>query len=194
MLRSGLYDEFYRDIKNVLVPFLDPEIYGRSILEGNSFIVSSAFPDESFHGRGFQPRLSGVTAEMLHIWTIMVAGENPFQLDEGGALMLKLRPILPDWLFTQEKVTREYYDKNGTIREVEVPENAFAFKFLGKTLVVYHNEDRKDTFGEDGAKIASYQLEYYGGSKKTIEGGTLEASVAKDVREGKVKRIDVTLV
>lgn len=192
LLRSGLYEEFYRDVKNVLVPFLDPETYGRSILEGSSFIVSSAFPDESFHGRGFQPRLSGVTAEMLHIWTIMVAGENPFQLD-NGELKLKLCPILPSWLFTREMVTREYYDKNGMVGEVEIPENAFAFKFLGKTLVIYHNEDRKDTFGEDRAKTKSYQLEYYNGDKKTINEDTLGAPIAKDVREGKVKQIDVVL-
>jgi hypothetical protein len=42
---------------------------------------------------------------------------------------------------------------------VVVPKNAFAYKFIGKTLVVYHNQNRKNTsFGKGGAKVISYQL------------------------------------
>jgi hypothetical protein len=193
VLRSGLHREFYRDIKTALIPFLDPKVYGRSILEGGSFIVSSAFPDEKLHGQGFQPRLSGVTCEMLHIWTLMVAGENPFFLSEKGQLMLKLQPALPRWLFTREKSTRRFYDKEGELKKVAVPKNAFAFKFLGKTLVIYHNQKRKDTFGKGGAKVISYRLRYSDGKEKTISGDALETSLARDVREGRVERIDAVL-
>ncbi len=193
MLRSGLYREFYRDIKTVLIPFLNPEIYGRSILEGGSFIVSSAFPDKKLHGRLFQPRLSGVTCEMLHIWTIMVVGENPFFLDEKGQLAMKLQPILPNWLFTKKKRTCRYYDRRGRSREVVIPKNAFAFKFIGKTLVVYHNQKRKNTFGKGGVKVISYRLKYNDGKKKTVSGYILGTSLARDVREGLVERIDAFL-
>jgi len=46
ILRNGLYDEFYADFNKVFIPFLNPEQYGRSILENSSFIVSSANPDK----------------------------------------------------------------------------------------------------------------------------------------------------
>ncbi|MBS3815168.1 MAG: cellobiose phosphorylase [Hadesarchaea archaeon] len=193
VLRSGLYEEFYRDMKNAMIPFLDPEIYGRSILEGGSFIASSAFPDESFHGRGFQPRLSGITCEMLHIWRIMVAGEQPFKLDSNEELVLSLQPRLPAWLFTQEEKNRVFYDKNREKKEVEISRNAFAFKFLGKTLVVYHNDSRKDTFGEDKAEPESYRLKYYDGKEEVVNKEVLEESIARDVRNGLVERIDVSL-
>ncbi len=193
LLQNGLCREFYRDIKTALTPFLDPNMYGRSILEGTSFIVSSAFGDDKLHGRGFQPRLSGSTCEMLHLWTLMVAGENPFFLNHEGQLMLRLRPILPGWLFTQEKRTSRYYDKEERSKAVVIPEDAFAFKFIGKSLVVYHNHERKDTFGEAGAKVVSYSLKYHDGKEKTTPGEVLETSLALSVREGRVERIDVVL-
>jgi len=193
VLRSGLHREFYRDIKTALIPFLDPEIYGRSILEGGSFIVSSSFPDEKLHGRGFQPRLSGITCEMLHIWTLMVAGENPFFLNEKGQLVLKFQPALPGWFFTREKRACGYYGKEGRPKKVVIPKNAFAFKFIGKTLVIYHNQKRKDTFGKGKAEVISYRMKYNDGKEKTVSGDTLETSLARDVREGRVERIDAVL-
>jgi hypothetical protein len=193
LLRSGLHREFYREIRTALVPFLDPEIYGRNILEGVSFIVSGAFPDEELHGRGFQPRLSGATSEMLHIWTLMVAGEKPFFLSEEGQLMLRLRPILPGWLFTKRRKTCCYYDGEGKAKTITIPENAFAFKFLGRSLVVYHNRKRKDTFGKDGARVVSYHLRYRDGKEETVLRNVLETDLAKAVREGRVERIDVVL-
>lgn len=33
MIKAGLYDEFYETVTRALVPFLDPNMYGRSILE-----------------------------------------------------------------------------------------------------------------------------------------------------------------
>jgi hypothetical protein len=193
LLRSGLYREFYQEMKNTLIPFLDPEVYGRSILEGSSFIVSSAFPDEKLHGRGFQPRLSGNTCEMLHIWTLMVAGERPFFVDEKGKLALRLRPILPKWLFTKAKRTYRYYGSCGAAKSIVVPKNAFAFKFIGRVLVVYHNPGRKDTFGNTAAKTTSYQLTYIDKRQITVLGDVLGTRSALDVREGHVERIDVVL-
>jgi hypothetical protein len=81
VLKSGLYEEFFSDIKNFLMPFLDPKVYGRSIFENVSFIVSSAFEDEKMHGQGLQARLSGSTCEFINMWAIMTSGENPFITD-----------------------------------------------------------------------------------------------------------------
>ncbi|MFA6379369.1 MAG: hypothetical protein WCX16_06285, partial [Candidatus Omnitrophota bacterium] len=67
LLRCGLYKEFYEDLPHVLIPFLNPEKYGRSILENSSFIASSAHEDPEIHGRGYVARLSGATAEFVHM-------------------------------------------------------------------------------------------------------------------------------
>ena len=193
LLRNGLHREFYRDINTALIPFLVPDVYGRSILEGSSFIVSSALGDDKLHGRGFQPRLSGMTCEMLHLWTLMVGGEKPFFLNENGKLMMRLRPILPGWFFTKEERTYRYYDKNARSRNVLIPENAFAFKFIGKSLVVYHNKERKDTFGVGCTNVVSYRLKYHDKKEETVLGDVLKTALALDVRQGRVARIDVVL-
>ncbi len=193
ILKSGLYKEFYKEIKNTLIPFLNPETYGRSILENSSFIVSSAFPDKELHGRGFQPRLSGATAELLNMWIIMVAGQNPFFLDETKNLKLRLEPILPGWIFTDKEEICKTYFKEGKPMEITVPENCFAFKFLGKTIVVYHNDKRKNTFGKDRTKIISCSLKYIDGETRESQGDIINTQLANDVRERRVERIDVIL-
>ncbi len=102
LLRNEFYTEFYQNFKNVFVPFFKPEVYGRSTLENSSFIVSSANPDSSIHGNGFVARLSGATAEFIHILLFMTVGPNPFLIDKDGELQLRFRPILAGWLFTRE--------------------------------------------------------------------------------------------
>jgi hypothetical protein len=193
LLRSGLYEEFFKEARHTLIPFLDPATYGRSTLENSSFIVSSVFPDERLHGEAFQPRQSGVTCEMLHMWTIMVAGERPFFLDENRLLRLRLRPMLPAWLFTTGEGAYKYWDDKDGWTDVLVPENCFAFKFIGRTLVVYHSQERKATFGMDGAQAVAYTLEFADGTTRSVAGDSLEPSLATDVREGRVRRMDVVL-
>lgn len=193
ILRSGLCEEFFEECRRILIPFLDPATYGRSTLENCSFIVSSAFPDVKLHGQAFQPRSSGVTCEMLHMWTIVVAGERPFFLDENRRLRLRLQPILPEWLFTKAEGTYRYWDDRDGWTDVPVPENCFAFKFIGRTLVIYHNEKRQATFGKDGAQVGAYTLEYRDGTVRTVRGDSLDTSPATDVRDGQVRRMDVIL-
>lgn len=193
LLRSGLHEEFFDEFRRTVMPFLDPSIYGRSSLENCSFIVSSAFPDAKLHGQAFQPRQSGVTAEMLHMWTIMVAGEHPFYLDESHQLRLRLDPILPAWLFTEDQGTYRYLDHRDGWTDVLVPKNCFAFKFIGRTLVIYCNEERKPTFGKDRATVRSCVLTYPDGTTRSVSGDSLGTSEATAVRDGGVSRADVTL-
>jgi len=180
ILKKGLYEEFFEDFKNVLIPFQKPERYGRSIFEASSFIVSSAFPDKRMHGRGFVARLSGSTAEMLNIWLLMAAGKEPFSVNEKGGVILRFSPILPSWLFT--KKARKGF-----------PKNTYAFKFLGKTLVVYHNSKMKDTVGKNSVKINSIVLEYDDGRKIDIQKDIISPPHSLNVRDRKVKRIDIHL-
>ncbi|MFH1958680.1 MAG: hypothetical protein ABIJ15_09460, partial [bacterium] len=168
VLKSGLYEEFFRDIKTMLPPFFKPEIYGRSIFENASFIVSSAFPDGKMHGRGIQPRLSGVTSEMVNIWILMVAGKEPFFLDRKNELCFRLSPILPEWLFT---------GKPSTLNGLKIDRNCFAFNLFGGITVIYKNNKRKNTYGKNGVNVKRYAL-YYGRKKVIVNSPVIGAKYA----------------
>lgn len=173
MLKSGLYDEYFNDIKTTLVPFLDPEMYGRSTLENSSFIASSVNPDENVHGRGFVARLSGSTAEMLSMWSIMMAGQEPF-IFEKGELKFRLKPIIPGWLF----------DEKGKV----------SFKFLGNTEVIYHNPKKQKTYGTDSVAVKKIVLSMTGGKRINIDGDVIGEPFSKNVRNGEVTSIEVYFI
>jgi hypothetical protein len=192
LLRAGLFEEFFAECKDVLVPFLDPSMYGRSTLENCSFIVSSAFPDEHLHGKAFQPRLSGMTCEFLDMWALMSAGRHPFSLDKHGKLNFQLEPALPAWLFTLEEQQVPYWDDSTGWENVTVSKNSFAFRLFGATLVMYHNPLRKDTFAP-GVSVRGYRLHYHDGREIEILDACLTDSLANDVRDGRIKHMDVEL-
>jgi len=123
LIKGGLYKEYFEDFKNAAVPFLNPDVYGRSIYENSSFIASSANPDKRIHGRGFVARLSGSTAEFLQMWTLMMFGKHPFVMTDEG-LTIQFAPALPEYLIPEE----------GTVTA----------QFLGKTLVSYTFMEKKD--------------------------------------------------
>ena len=193
ILRSGLCEEFWRDARSALVPFMDPEIYGRSTLEGASFIVSSAYADARQHGRAFQPRLSGITTELLHIWIIAVAGTEPLRLSRAGDLELALAPRLPDWLFTERPVHRRYHDSVDGWQDISVPKNAFAFKLFNQSIVVYNNAQRRSTYGDGGVRPVAHVVEYRDGHCESFEGATVPSPHAEAIRQGTVRKLDVRL-
>jgi hypothetical protein len=193
LLRSGLYEEFYQDFRQVLIPFQKPERYGHSILENSSFIVSSAHLDRSLHGRGFVARLSGSTAEFIHIWLQMCLGRRPFFLDEKGNLCLEFRPILAQWLFTKKKERCSFRDQKGNLHQLSLPAHTLSFLLLGQSLVVYHNPKRRNTFGKGGVKPVRIELVDTQGELTRVESGRLSAPFAQQVREGKFLRLDIHL-
>jgi hypothetical protein len=168
-LKAGLYEEFFADLPHTLVPFLDPQTYGRSTLENSSFLVSSAHPDETLHGAGFVARLSGSTAEFLSMWHIMMAGKQPFILQKGQ-LCLALRPALPAWLFKED--------------------GSLSFTFLGRCSVTYHNPQRRDTFKSD---IHAQRTTLHTTGRETIEitGDIILPPYSAMIRQGEVESIDV---
>jgi hypothetical protein len=174
VLEKELYEEFYTDFKKVLIPFMKPEIYGRSILENSSFLVSSAFPYKELHGNGFVARLSGSTAEFLHIWLLMNVGKKPFFINEKNELNLKFSPILAGWLFTPK-------------------DKIYSFNFLGKIQTVYHNPKRKNTFGKNRAEIK--RIVFNDRDSKPIEifSDTIPYPYAEQIRTCQIKRIDIYL-
>lgn len=162
LLKAGLYDEFFEEMKHVMVPFLDPAVYGRSTLENSSFIASSLNPDPSTHGRGFVARLSGSTTEVLSMWTTMMAGAHPFTV-ENGVLTFRLQPTLAGWLF----------DEQGEVK----------FQMCSDTTVTYRNAARKNTYGEDGVAVKDIKVD------GTSYGTKLTGELAEKIRNGQIKEI-----
>ncbi len=184
LLKRGFVDEFYKNFFSCLVCFLPPEIYGRSILENSSFIVSSVHKDKSLWGKGFVARLSGATAELMNIWIVMCLGVSPFYLGEDGNLYIKFSPLLKADLFTKKSTDLDFDGE-----KIHLPPNTFAFKIFSKTLVVYHNSKRKDTFSKD---IKIVKIEIHKEDRKiVVDGDTILPPLSYQLREAKFRRIDV---
>jgi len=186
VLKAGLYEEFFQDFSECCVCFFDPARYGRNILENSSFIVSSAYPDDSLWGKGFVARLSGATVELLNIWIYMCLGKTPFFLDSDNNLCMRFRPILKSDLFTKNKSTVTFKGK-----EIELSENTFSFALFSSVLVVYHNPKRKDTFSKD-CKVEKIVI---AAAKKkfTINSDTVSSPLAQAIRQKEIEKIDVYL-
>ncbi|MGE5598788.1 MAG: hypothetical protein ACM3XS_05365, partial [Bacteroidota bacterium] len=193
ILRSGLYEEFFAELPKLLVCYLDPEVYGRCPLENCSFLASSVHPRADRRGAGFIARLSGSTAEMLQIWTAMSFGWRPFRVDEGGELLLVLAPILSASFFGREERRIEIAGEDGRVRSHLLPADSYAAMFLGRTLVVYANPGRRDTFGADAARIESTKLTAGNGEVLQVAGPAIAGEWARQVRSGRIERIDVLL-
>jgi hypothetical protein len=178
-LRSGLHEEFFADLQKGLVAFLDPTTYGRSPLENSSFIASSRFPDAKVHGVGFVARLSGATAEWISMVLHMGLGAAPFVVD-AGELRFKPRPVLAEWLFTSQA--------SGGFAA-----NSFGFKLFGHTWVVYSNPKRQDTFGAEAVTPVAFELTNADGAKQAHIGHSLPEPLARDLRDGKLQSLVITL-
>ena len=172
LLKQGLYAEFFAIARTGLIPFRDPAQYGRSPFENSSFLVSTAHPDRTLHGRGFVARLSGATAEFLHMWALMTAGPQPFVMTDAG-LTLRLRPALPGWLFTDD--------------------GRFEFTFLGRIPVVLHNPARRDLFPGVPRRIVLHPRVQEGTDTArpiVIEAEDVPPPWAERVRQGEIARIE----
>lgn len=171
LLKSGMYNEFFEDFHKAAIPFLDKEVYGRSIYENSSFIASSKNPNSSCHGKGFVARLSGSTVEFLNMWIIMMFGPHPFEVRDGE-LVLKPEPALPSYLLKE----------NGEVEAV----------FLGETRVTYRLGEKKDYIPGE-YRIVEYRLEYKDGSVLHTDNSEIIGKPAEDVRNGLVETIRVTI-
>lgn len=169
LLRAGLYEEFEQDFHRCAVPFLDEQIYGRSLLENSSFIASSVNPNEKIRGKGFVARLSGSTAEFLQMWQIMMFGKQPFHY-ENEELSLSFAPFIPEYLIGEE-------------RKIQAA-------FLGNTLVTYELPDR-NSFYPGNYKVESAKVYWKSEDAATAE--KLTGTTASLIRKGQAKEIVVKL-
>lgn len=171
VLKSGMYEAFAEDFHKAGIPFQPEERYGRSCLENSSFLASSSNPNPDIWGKGYVARLSGSTIEFLHMWRIIMFGKNPFVV-KNRKLCLEFLPVIPDYLL----------DDNLSIRA----------RFLGHTDVIYHVPEKKNFYpGNYG--IYKMQLTDHNGSTVCRKGNILEGQTAAEVRDGKVKQIEVWL-
>ncbi len=173
ILKSGLYREYFADLKEAAIPFLDEEVYGRSILENSSFIASSANPNEDIHGKGFVARLSGSTVEFIHMWKIMMFGVSPFTTAEDGTLQLALAPAIPAYLIPESK-------------QVEA-------EFLGRTPVTYCFDQQQDYY-PGNYHVSRMEITWKDGSTQTVDSDVLHGEKALAVREGKAESITVYII
>jgi hypothetical protein len=165
LIEAGLYDVFYEEISHLMIPFLDPAIYGRSILENSSFLASGANSDPALQGRGFVSRLSGSTAEAISIWQRMFIGDVLFTFMEN-ALSFTFHPVLPGWFF----------DEDGVVR----------FPLFGCT-VTYRNPLRKNTYGADAVQIRKIRID----SEVVSENASLTSECAEKLRNGSLSSMEV---
>lgn len=165
MLKAGLCDEYYETITRALIPFLDPNMYGRSTLENSSFLASSANPNTDIHGRGFVARLSGSTTEMISMWIEMFMGGKVFTY-ENGELVLHFEPKISNWLFDEGKVT---------------------FRLLSNCDITYVNNTDKNTYGEDAAAVTKVEID----GKVVSTENKISGKIAEAVRNGEVDKITV---
>lgn len=171
LLRGHLYDEFFSEmVGGGMLPYMDPDVYGRSPMEMSSFIVSSAYSNPEEFGRGHLPRLSGSTAEFLSMWVLMFLGEKLYFVDEDGDLKMQLVPVLPKF----------WFDENT---------KSLSYKLFAQISVTYHNPELRNLYNEPPK---SYNIVYNDGSDVEVDGPVMPTDVAIDVRRVlKVKSIDV---
>ncbi len=171
LLKSGLYEEFFMDFKNQAVPFLDPKVYGRSILENSSFIASSKNPDKKIHGKGFVARLSGSTIEFISMWKYMMFGKNVLSM-ANDELVFAPAPAIPAYLIPSD--------------------GKVCTKLFGSIAVTYCFDKVKDYY-PGNYKITEMEVTYKNGSVITAVDGCLKGKAAKDIRDGKVNSIIINI-
>ena len=67
-----------------------------------------------------------------------------------------------------------------------------SFTLCNSCTVVYHNESKKNTYGEEGVSV--YKMELSDGLNSYVaEGNAVGEELAKMIREGRMKRIDAYL-
>ena len=174
LIRGELFEEFFFEMRGGgMLPYMNPDVYGRSLMECSSFIASSAFPDPETQGRGFSARLSGSTAEFLSIWKLMFVGPEPFFLDENGDLKMQLVPALAEFFFNdQESGTPPFFDEDG--------QYTVSFKLFSAIKVTYHNPDGSNLFR---VKPNGYKITMDDDSVVKIDGPEINTSIAKKIRK-----------
>lgn len=183
LIRHGLFAEFYEEMTSGgMLPFMDPAVYGRSLMECSSFLASSSFEDPDVRGRGFLARLSGSTAEYLSMWLLMMTGPQLFYMDkESGEVRMQLLPALPRWLFSSEDELP--VPPSATATASSAPPNdvpKLSFKLFGAIDVTYyHLRGDEDLFRIPPSR---YVIGFRDGSTFAVDGPSIPSNLADKIR------------
>lgn len=169
LLRSGLYEEFFGDFHHAAIPFLNPDVYGRSVYENSSFLASSQFPNRGVHGKGFVARLSGSTIEFISMWKLIMFGPHVLSMHDGK-LCFTPQPAMPLYLIPGD----------GTVSAT----------LFGSVEVCYHFPEQKD-YLPGGYSIQSMRFTYQDGRVAQCSGGCASDGIAEDLRDGKIASVSV---
>jgi hypothetical protein len=169
ILKSGLYDEYAKDMKTSMPPFMNPEVYGRSLLENASFIASSNNPNPNNHGRGFVARLTGTTSEAITLLYLMMTGKKLFTWKDQ-VLSFQIQPILP----------ADFFDQNHQVK----------FRLFNHINVTIQNPSKKNTY--EGLKAHRYEL-ISGQDVIIVDGPAVTGSLAEHIRNNVYDAIIVHL-
>lgn len=164
LLKAGLYDTFYEEIRTNFVCFRDSAEYGRSVYENVSFLASSVNPDETVRGQGFVARLTGATSEFLSMWHLMMIGKKWFQY-EDEILTFTFQPAIAE----------DFFNEAGQVE----------CRLFDTTTIVYTNKTGKATYAEN------VRIDYMRIDGKRVDGGTLVGEDAVVLRHKQVGIIEV---
>lgn len=171
LLRSGLYTEFFEDFHKTAIPFLDPEVYGRSIYENSSFIASSKNPNAAYHGKGFVARLSGSTIEFISMWKRMMFGGHIFQV-HNGELAFTPEPAIPSYLIPEDGIVET--------------------TLLSSIKVTYRFAEVRD-YTPGNYRITGMTVTYRNGAVAETSSGCAVGALAEDIRKGRVTEIQIEI-
>ena len=169
IIKSGLYDEYFDDMKTSMPPFMNPEIYGRSLLENASFIASSNNPNPNNHGRGFVARLTGTTSEAITLLYLMMTGKKLFSWTDH-VLSFQIQPIL----------SSDFFDKHHEVK----------FRLFNHIDITLSNPSMKNTY--QGLKAVRYEL-ITGQTQIMVEGASVTGELALNIRNKVYDKIVVHL-
>jgi hypothetical protein len=96
-------------------------------------------------------------------------------------------------MFTAEPARASVVGWEGGASQIDLPADSYSAMFLGRTLVTYVNPLRKNTFGPDAARPVRACSTWPGGRTEQVEGGLLSGELARQVRNGGVRRLVVEL-
>lgn len=159
LLRSGLYEEFFRDFHKAGIPFLNPDVYGRSTLENSSFIASSANPDTDIHGKGFVARLSGSTVEFISMWKRMFFGKNYLRVTQREGqpvLTFSPEPAIPAYLIPEDgRVSARLFGKTDLVYQIRRKGDLIPGNYqLGRITVTWQDGRKTTGSGEISGREA----------------------------------------
>ena len=191
LVKSGLYDEFFTEIKTNVPAFMDVLEWQRIITQLGSFSVASSHPDKRMHGTAQYAQSSGGCTEWLTILIeLFMGGKMSFTTPEGK-LRTKVAPIIPGEWFTENEQDITIY-QGGKEHTVKIEEHSFATQIYANTLMVIHNPDRLDTY-DLNTEIQLIEIKTLDGSEtlEYYQDDMINAASTKKLRSKGVERIDL---